>query len=127
MKALLVTALIAAVALAGCTDGDSKYTVPEQDDQGRYVIPVGPDGQNVFGIRYAKVPVGATVVWVNEGEGEPHNVEATDGRFSSEISKDAWEFEWTFDEAETFTYFCLPHQSVGMAGEILVEGDAMES
>ncbi len=123
MKALLVAALVAAVAFAGCTGETSKYTTPEMDDQGRYVIEVGPDGLNTFAIRFAKVPVGATVVWTYAGGAEPHNVKADDGSFENPISADAWEFEHTFTEAGTYGYHCVPHQSVGMVGEILVESD----
>jgi plastocyanin len=121
MKSLFLIAILAAVALSGCTEPTIEYTTPDMDDQGRYVIPVDPDGTNVFGIKYAKVPVGATVVWTFEGGPEPHNVKADDASFDSEISNDAWEFEHTFDTAGTFGYFCVPHQSVGMNAEILVE------
>lgn len=123
MKAMLVAALFAVVAFAGCTEPASKYTVPDQDDEGRYVIEVGPDGLNTFAIRFAEVPVGATVVWTYAGGAEPHNVKADDGSFENPISADAWEFEHTFTEAGTFGYHCVPHQSVGMVGEIFVEGD----
>ncbi len=121
MKSLVMATLVLSIALAGCAGNAIEYTTPPQDEQGRYVIEVGPNGQNVFGIKYAKVPVGSTVVWTYDGSGEPHNVEAEDGSFKSEISKDAWEFEHTFTEAGEVAYHCLPHLGVGMKGSILVE------
>lgn len=122
MRSMLLVAALAATMLAGCTDpATPEYTTPSMDDQERYVIPVGPDGQNIFGIKYAKVPVGSTVVWVSDGGAEPHNVKSDDGLFESTISADPWEFEYTFTDAGTFAYHCLPHVGVGMTGEVLVE------
>lgn len=62
--------LTLAVLAAGCA-APAKGTVPPMDDQGRYVIRM-TDGLR-FEPAEARVPSGATVVWVNVGQ-EPHDV-----------------------------------------------------
>lgn len=122
--ALMVS--LAAFMLAGCTgptDGGDGFTVPEQDDQGRYVIKVGGSAGNKFVPAKAEVPVGATVVWINEGG--VHNVKADDGSFGNDVDPGDWSFPRTFDVEGDFGYFCEPHKSSGMTGIVRVAADAM--
>ena len=118
MRLIMAFALVAATLLAGCTDGGGDFVTPELDDEGRYVIKMLPS--NKFSPANAAVPVGATVVWVNEGGA--HNTQSEDGLWASEVSGDKGEhFEFTFDEAGEFGYFCMPHHGLGMAGTVRVE------
>ncbi len=121
MRTLAAFLLVTATALAGCTGsggGGGDYVTPETDEEGRYVIKMLPS--NKFSPELAKVPVGATVVWVNEGGG--HNTQSRDELWVSTVSSELGEhFEYTFEEAGSFEYVCLPHESLGMVGEILVE------
>lgn len=116
MKAILMTALIAAVALAGCTSSGPEYTTPETDSEGRYVIEMLPS--NRFSPAKAEVPVGATVVFKNSGGA--HDTEADDGTWKSPFMTDGDEFEVTLDEAGDYSYRCNPHVGSGMTGVIRV-------
>src|SRR5688572_17202999 len=118
MKALLAAALLSLLALAGCS-GSGGGVVPSQDDEGRYVIHL--TSGNRFSPMEAKVPEGATVVWVHDG-GAPHDVQGDDfssGRAAGMEEGD--EFEHTFEEAGTYHYFCHVHEGSGMKGTIVVE------
>jgi plastocyanin len=119
MKALLAASLLVLLALAGCSGSGGDGTEPRQDGEGRYVIEM--TAGNRFSPAIAKVPVGATVVWVHEG-GAPHDVQG-DG-FSSGPAADMTEgdeYEHTFDEAGSYEYHCDVHEGSGMKGTIVVE------
>jgi plastocyanin len=118
MKAILAVALLSALALAGCSGGGA--TVPSQDDEGRYVIHL--TSANKFSPSVAKVPVGATVVWVHDG-GAPHDVQDDGGGFTSGVAggmREGDEFEHTFGEAGTHSYSCHIHEDAGMRGKLVV-------
>ncbi|MBC8074435.1 MAG: cupredoxin domain-containing protein, partial [Chloroflexales bacterium] len=76
-----------------------------------------------FAPRELVVPLGATVVWVNQ-DGAPHNVVADDGAgFRSELLKTGNRYTNTFGALGTFPYFCELHGAAGgvdMAGVIRV-------
>lgn len=115
----LAPLLMLTLALAGCTNGGgSDYVTPPTDDEGRYVIEM----RNFqFTPEFAKVPVGATVVWMNK-EGS-HNVQpdAHSAWTKTEVSSNVGEhLELTFDEAGEFPYFCFPHHGMGMTGSVKV-------
>jgi plastocyanin len=80
------------------------------------------------------VPRGATVVWTNTGQVQ-HTV--TDDQAKAVNKADAvlppgaqpWDsglinagqsYSHTFDVAGQYTYFCIPHESLGMIGRITV-------
>lgn len=119
--------LLASLALAGCS-GDPGV-VPDQDDEGRYVIHLTAD--NRFEPADARVPVGATVAW--QVDGGAHDINEEDGAFSSADTgqKDANGYplllqpgqNWThtFTEAGTYTYWCHTHHEYGMKGVLAVE------
>jgi plastocyanin len=44
-----------------------------------------------------------------------------DGMWSAPLDAGNPSFEVQFDSAGLFTYFCMPHCSLGMTGEVLVE------
>jgi plastocyanin len=69
-----------------------------------------------------QVTEGTTVTWVNTSS-ETHTVTSGanrqhDGRFDSGNVPPGGEYAFTFGEAGTYPYFCVPH--VGMAGSIIV-------
>lgn len=125
MKAIpAVLAVLAVSLLAGCTSSsDDEGDVPQQDAQGRYVIHM--TAANRFTPPVAKVPVGATVIWVNDGG--VHDVTADDGSWSSDDTKPKLSpgqtYEHTFTEGGKVEYFCALHKSSGMKGTLVVSGE----
>lgn len=120
MKAFVAIALLS-LALAGCSSpGAEGGVTPDQDDEGRYVIHMTSASR--FSPAVAKVPVGATVVWVHDG-GAPHDVQGDDDRFSSGAAggmREGDEFEHTFTEAGSYSYVCHLHHGAGMKGTVVV-------
>ena len=118
LAAILFLSTLGALALAGCSGSADDGTVPPQDSEGRYVIHM--TSSNRFTPALAKVPVGATVVWIHDG-GAPHDVQG-DGFSSGPAGglREGDEYEFTFDEAGTFEYHCIIHQGSGMKGKIVV-------
>lgn len=70
-----------------------------------------------------RIPVGGTVTWRFNGA-NPHNVVASDGSWLSEnIVPRGDRYEYTFEEAGVYPYFCTFHgtpDGQGMAGTIVV-------
>jgi plastocyanin len=71
-----------------------------------------------------QVTTGTTVTWKNttsvvhtvtSGTGGNHN-----GLFDSGNMQPGTEFTYTFSEAGTFAYYCIPHLDSGMTGTIVV-------
>ena len=63
------------------------------------------------------VPVGTAVVWQNDDE-IPHTVTSVDGTFHSPALDTKDKFNFTFDKAGTFEYFCRLHPR--MKGKVVV-------
>ena len=73
------------------------------------------------------VPAGTTVIWFNDDPGEPHTVtsgSADDGKagsiFDSNLIVDGAFFQYTFENAGDFPYYCELHPS--MTGSVSVSG-----
>lgn len=78
----------------------------------------GPYGFEPAAIR---VSTGTNVVWEWTGEGSPHNVVDEGGAFESELlSDEGATFEHEFGNEGTFKYSCVPHESLGMKGVVVV-------
>ena len=94
---------------------------PSPDDDGN-----AGDGAEVairalaFAPAELSVPVGATVVWVNQEDAMPHTATSDDGLWDSGTLDPGERFSFTFEEPGTYTYFCRIHPS--MKGTIVVEG-----
>lgn len=116
----VVLALLAAMLLlAGCTKPGEGST-PEQDAQGRYVIHM--TANNKYTPADAKVPVGATVLWIVDGG--VHDVTAHDDSWKSPRFMSAGDtYERTFTSAGDYEYHCELHKSAGMAATLHVKGD----
>ncbi len=82
-----------------------------------------PMANFVFNPQDVVVPVGTTVIWVNQ-DGAPHTATADDGKlFKSDLLSKGQSFKHTFDQVGEFPYYCELHGSAGgqdMAGKIKV-------
>jgi halocyanin-like protein len=74
------------------------------------------------------VDPGTTVKWEWTGDGGSHNVVSTGDAITDLNSGDAVtatgvEYEHTFEEGGITSYYCVPHQSLGMLGAVAVGDD----
>lgn len=82
---------------------------------------------NRFDPPSVKIKVGQTVRWT--WSGGTHNVVSGaecppapgDGKFKSGAPTAGGTFDKKFETAGTFPYYCEPHCSMGMKGEVIVE------
>lgn len=99
--------------------------VVDKTGQSEVTIMVGAEGNGggfAFDPAAITVDPGTTVVWEWTGKGSTHNVADDDGSFESEMTDEAGHtFSHTFDVAGTFKYKCVPHESMGMKGAVVVE------
>ena len=143
MKGVVVVGEVPGVeasAAAGSVEGDAAAVYGDWfdnvdnfagtvDRRGEDVVTVtvgaaGNGGAFGFGPAAVQVDPGTTVRWVWSGEGGFHNVVASDGSFTSEMSGDAGHvFEYVAEDRGVHTYACEPHAAMGMKGALLV-GDA---
>ena len=63
------------------------------------------------------VPKGATVTWKFKGD-EAHNVVSDEGLFESPTLEKGDEWSLTFDQPDTYTYYCTLHHA--MQGTVVV-------
>ncbi|MFC7076713.1 plastocyanin/azurin family copper-binding protein [Haloarcula halophila] len=116
-----------ATATATPTETATATATPATDpDQ---VVAVAPDGF-VFAPETFEVPVGATVQW--RWEGDFHNVKPEDGGApgasewtgtpgsESKTYRTGYVYDHTFDVPGEYSYYCHPHQSLGMVGSFTV-------
>jgi plastocyanin len=122
MKALLAVALLSSLTLAGCASTNQNEPVTPEMKDGKYVIHMTAGSQ--FRPQHAKVPAGATVVWVNDGG--VHDVSADDDSWSTDdalgkkmVPGESW--ERTFAQPGKVPYNCRIHASTGMRGTLTVE------
>lgn len=129
-EVLRVGALAVATGVAGCLDvGGDERTVLMGDEF-------------AFDPRSIRVDSGETVVWENDDD-VGHTVTAYEdaipdgatyfasGGFESEraarnavsdgLIAPGETFEHTFEVAGTYEYYCIPHESGGMVGEVVVQ------
>ncbi|WP_336136460.1 plastocyanin/azurin family copper-binding protein [Natronomonas amylolytica] len=133
---LRTTGAALAVGTAGCLDAFAGGLSEEDYDIGM--------SQNAFLPDEYEVSVGETVVWGNNGS-RGHTVTAYESalpegaaffasgdRTSTDAAREAWydtgegdiapgeTFSHTFEVAGEHHYFCIPHESGGMVGTIVV-------
>ena len=99
--------------------------VADRTGQDEVTIAVGAEGNGgAFGFDPAAVQVdpGTTIVWEWTGEGGQHNVVAQDGAsFESDLVTEAgFTFSQTPESEGVITYYCQPHQQLGMKGVVVV-------
>ncbi|WP_459194117.1 halocyanin domain-containing protein [Halosimplex sp. J119] len=99
--------------------------VADHTGEDEVTVAVGAEGNTgnyAFDPPAVRIDSGTTVVWEWTGEGEAHNVVHEEGDFESETTPDEGHtFEHDFGESGTYLYYCLPHQSLGMKGAVVVE------
>ncbi|MFF3180058.1 cupredoxin domain-containing protein [Rhodococcus pyridinivorans] len=96
--------------LTGCGSADA--------DEPAVVIEVSNMSYSPASVTIEK---GQTVQWHFDDSGLPHDV-AGDGPLEGDLKSELLTegtYEYTFDEAGTFTYHCTPHPA--MVGTIIVE------
>jgi plastocyanin len=110
-----------ATAAAGSTAGTAAGQTTKE-------VIVGPGGNLVYEPATVYVAPGDTVhfVWesdnhniVVEDQPEGANWEGTEGDANT-LYNTGHEYEHTFETLGTYTYFCQPHRSAGMVGEVIV-------
>lgn len=98
--------------------------VVDATGQDTVTVEVGTDANGgAFGFTPAAVRVspGTTITWEWTGKGGVHNVKAHDDSFESEMANEAGHtFEQTFDADGVSKYLCVPHESLGMKGAVVV-------
>jgi plastocyanin len=79
------------------------------------------------GLAYVPVELhvvpGTTVVWTNSSP-LAHTVTADDASFDSGNIDAGGTFEMFFEAPGFYTYFCAPHQALGMMGVVVVDDPA---
>ena len=118
----LLMAVVLSMSLISCDDSptDSGLENGNDDPDAVVVEMVG----HAFNPDDIEVTAGTTVRWVNESS-EAHTVTSGsggqhDGIFDSGSVAPGAEFSYTFDEAGTYDYYCIPHVNAGMVGVVNV-------
>ena len=135
--------LLAAPVVAACAAQPQVQTAPKTGAQtgaqaetkgGATTVTVEMNDQNKFVPETVTVKKGATVTWKNSGT-MVHNI-VTDPNlavdksharvpsgaqpFTSPIVNAGGTWSHTFDVAGEYTYFCQPHEALGMVGKVVV-------
>jgi plastocyanin len=89
-------------------------------------VQVGPNGFLVFadgetGTNTTTITAGDTVEWVWASSGHSTTRIGTPKTWDSGVQQGPFTFSVTFPDPGTFDYFCIPHQSLGMTGTIMVK------
>ena len=127
--------ILTLIAVAGCASASaSQPTGSGATSAGGASVTVNMTNSNEFQPAAITIARGTTVQWVNTGV-MPHTV--TDDPSKAAKPSDAalpsgapaWDsgqlnggqsFSHTFDTPGDYTYFCIPHESLGMVGHITV-------
>lgn len=91
--------------------------------QATRVVEVGPGFQVVFrdtysGTNRTVIDRGSSVRW--EWRSGYHTTTSYDNLWDAEISSANRTFTYTFTDTGTYAYYCIPHEMVGMVGEVKV-------
>ncbi|PSP66361.1 halocyanin [Halobacteriales archaeon QS_1_69_70] len=109
----------------------SEDGIVDARDQDSVTVDVGAGGDGyAFDPPAVWITPGMTVTWEWTGEGGEHNVIANDGPAGldsgSPQGSGTYEYEFTEEDAGITTYFCSPHEDLGMKGGVAV-GDDVET
>lgn len=131
---LLMLSMLLTVAIAGCGEDSVTDTGNNQGNgngngnggNGTADNEVTMVGQS-FSPSNLTVPVGTTVLWINESN-ETHTVTSGsngehDELFDSGNVAPGGEYSYEFQQAGTYDYYCIPHYASGMTGTITVTDD----
>jgi halocyanin-like protein len=100
-------------------------SLADMTGQDSVTVEVGASGNNgnfAYAPPAIAVDSGTTVTWEWTGQGSQHNVVAeSGGDFESELTAESgFTFEQTFDSTGAVTYYCTPHEALGMKGAVVV-------
>jgi plastocyanin len=118
LKKLLAVVVLSSAALAPACSSEDPADAADAD-----VVEVAVSS-NQFEPASVKIKVGQTVRWT--WRGGSHNIRSgpdcdqPDDKFGASI-RSGGTFEKKFEVAGSFPYYCEPHCSMGMKGEIIVE------
>jgi plastocyanin len=120
MRMKRILAKLVALSLLG-----TLVFAPSAWAQGQEVTVMMED--NYFDPAQVTVEPGTTVTWVQNGNNS-HTTTSYDGLWDSGLlpGGSGQTFSYTFDEAGTYDYFCIPHEDLGMVGTVTVSGAAMD-
>jgi plastocyanin len=113
-------------AVAGATGAGAGTAAGQSTTE----VIVGPGGNLVYEPATVNIAPGDTVhfVWesdnhniVVESQPEGANWEGTEGG-ANDLYNTGHEYEFTFETEGTYSYFCQPHRTAGMVGEVVVGG-----
>jgi plastocyanin len=127
-RAVLALLLLVLMSAAGCSGSEPGGAVSMTDDQ-------------KFSPNEITVQDGETVTWTNRSSvahtvtaysdsvppdlyfssGPASSEEQARDRIADELIQPDETFRFTFDEPGTYEYFCIPHESSGMIGTVVVE------
>ncbi|KMQ50080.1 Halocyanin [Chitinispirillum alkaliphilum] len=123
---------IVSITLAGCNRSAAQNGSESEMDNPPVIIEMT---QLRFEPQSVTVPVNGTVKWINTSgtnhtvtadsslADDPSNVVLPDGAepFNSNTLEPDEEFEYSFTVPGRYRYFCIPHEHLGMIGEVIVE------
>jgi plastocyanin len=110
-------------------DGGSAATTVDMEPQGSVTVLVGPGGNLRFDPEFFVLREGGTVTWEWESSGhnvrpsqKPEGVNWAGTPQPPQRTFDAgYTYDWSFQQAGEYAYFCQPHQDFGMVGSFRVE------
>ncbi len=119
----------------GWFDGVDNYDGETVDRTGEDSVEItvgaqGNGGAFAFDPPAVRVEPGTEVVWQWTGEGGGHNVVSDgDGPLDSgdPVASADTTYSYTFEETGIYNYVCVPHESLGMKGAVVVGGPLGES
>jgi halocyanin-like protein len=109
------------------SDNGNNYdgTVEDMTGNDTVTVEVGVGDQGyAYGPAAVQIDVGTTVEFNWTGRGQAHNVKPADGSdfpdldSGDQVQAEGVEYTYTFEESGLATYYCTPHQSLGMLGAI---------
>lgn len=107
----------------------TETTTVDMDAKGSVTVLVGPRGNLRFDPEFFVLREGGTVTW--EWESSGHNIrvsekpEGVNWAGSPQPPRRTFDagftYEWSFEQAGEYAYYCRPHQDFGMTGAFRVE------
>ena len=103
-------------------------TVEDMTGNDTVTVKVGVGDQGyAYGPAAIRIDTGTTVEFEWTGEGQAHNIKPADNSDFSDLDSGSQqqatgvEYTYTFEESGLATYYCTPHQGLGMLGAIDVQ------
>lgn len=134
-KILLALAAVTLIVGWGCESRDGEESAASTPRGDKETVTVEMTNDLKYEPEKVTVLAGDTVVWNNVSDvghtvtakeelaKNPEHVKVPEGaeEFDSGNIKPGETFQYTFEVAGEYVYFCIPHESAGMVGEVIVE------